>query len=200
MVAEGIGAILPTYADIAVGATLSNAQTAIGKLEALAPKVVLMDLTMSGLSGQTATELILERRPKTRILVLSMHDSPEYIATALGHGARGYFRKEVPTEEIKRAIDAVMQGARYLCKGAGGARAPSAVGMRDRLTTAGRGLICSWRRAGPTRRWRRRSAPRCARSKRLEKPSSASSASAVPPGCPVTRWRIACCRAPAPGA
>jgi two-component system NarL family response regulator len=135
MVAEGIEAILSTYADIEVRATLSNAQAAIDRLEPLAPDVILMDLNMPGLSGLTATELILERRPETRILVLSMHDSPEYIATALGHGARGYVLKDVPTEEIKRAIDTVMQGARYLCTGAEGALAPSAAGMREQLTT-----------------------------------------------------------------
>lgn len=126
MVAEGIEAILETYDDISVVATLSDGQAMIDRLQDLAPDVILMDLNMPGVGGLAATEMILERAPDTRILVLSMHDSPEYISTALGHGARGYVLKDVPTDEIKRAIDAVMQGKRYLCTGAEGALAPPA--------------------------------------------------------------------------
>jgi len=134
LVAEGIEAILESYDDIEVAATLSNGQEMIDRLEALAPDVILMDLNMPGLSGLSATEMILERRPETRILVLSMHDTPEYISTALGHGAMGYVLKDVPTDEVKRAIDAVMAGERYLCTGAEGALAPILAGGREQLT------------------------------------------------------------------
>ncbi|MCA0848234.1 MAG: response regulator transcription factor [Salipiger thiooxidans] len=134
LVAEGIEAILESYDDIEVAATLSNGQEMIDRLEALAPDVILMDLNMPGLSGLSATEMILERRPETRILVLSMHDTPEYISTALGHGAMGYVLKDVPTDEVKRAIDAVMAGERYLCTGAEGALRPVMTGGREQLT------------------------------------------------------------------
>lgn len=136
MVAEGIEAILESYDDINVIATLSNGQDVIDGIEDLAPDVILMDLNMPGLNGLTATEMILERRPETRILVLSMHDSPEYIATALGHGARGYILKDVPTDEIKQAIDTVMRGEQYMCLGAEGALAPTpGEPLREALTT-----------------------------------------------------------------
>lgn len=133
MVAEGIEAILDSYDDISVAATLSDGQMMIDRLEELAPDVILMDLNMPGLGGLSATEMILERAPDTRILILSMHDTPEYVQTALSHGARGYVLKDVPTEEIKRAIDTVMRGERYLCTGAEGALAP-AVQSREQLT------------------------------------------------------------------
>jgi two-component system NarL family response regulator len=133
MVAEGIEAILDSYEDIEVTATLSDGQQMIDRLSELDPDVILMDLNMPGLGGLSATEMILERAPKTRILVLSMHDTPEYVQTALSHGARGYVLKDVPTEEIKRAIDAVMRGERYLCTGAEGALAPSQE-TREHLT------------------------------------------------------------------
>ncbi len=125
MVAEGIEAILESYDDITVIATLADGQQIIDQLDALRPDVILMDLNMPGLGGLSATEMILERAPETRILVLSMHDSPEYVSTALSHGARGYLLKDVPTEEIKGAIDAIMAGERYLCTGAEGALSPS---------------------------------------------------------------------------
>ncbi|MGR3481068.1 response regulator transcription factor [Salipiger marinus] len=134
LVAEGIEAILESYDDIQVLATLSSGQQMIDRLDDLAPDVILMDLNMPGLNGLSATEMILERRPQTRVLMLSMHDTPEYISTALGHGAMGYVLKDVPTEEIKRAIDTVMGGERYLCTGAEGALAPILAGGREQLT------------------------------------------------------------------
>ncbi|MEO0502794.1 MAG: response regulator transcription factor, partial [Pseudomonadota bacterium] len=100
----------------------------------LDPDVILMDLNMPEMGGLTATELALEKRPGTRVLILSMHDSPEYITSALSHGAMGYVLKDVPTDEIKTAIDTVMQGARYLCTGAEGAIAPKSNGATDALT------------------------------------------------------------------
>ncbi|EPX80416.1 response regulator transcription factor [Salipiger mucosus] len=134
LVAEGIEAILEGYPDLDVLATLSDGQAIIDRLDELAPDVVLMDLNMPGLGGLSATEMIRERRPATRVLVLSMHDSPEYVANALSHGACGYVLKDVPTDEIKRAIDSVMAGERYLCTGAEGALQPVLSGGREQLT------------------------------------------------------------------
>lgn len=134
MVAEGIQSILESYPDIDVVATLGHAQAVIDQLDALAPDVILMDLNMPGLGGLSATEMVLERRPETRVVILSMHDNPEYIASALSHGARGYLLKEVPTDEIKQAIDTVMTGERYLCTGAQGSLAPKEGDLREQLT------------------------------------------------------------------
>ncbi len=125
MVAEGIESILESYDDIQVVGTLSNGREAVDQVSSLAPDVVLMDLNMPEIGGITATEMLLEMTPDLRVLILSMHDSPEYISTALSHGAMGYVLKDVPTEEIKTAIDAVMKGERYLCTGAAGSLSPA---------------------------------------------------------------------------
>ena len=135
MVAEGIQSILETYDDIDVVATLGNGQDAVDLAPGLAPDVILMDLNMPKLGGLSATEMLLERAPATRILILSMHDSPEYIASALSHGAMGYILKDVPTDEIKLAIDTVMLGQRYLCTGARGSLEPKDGETREALTT-----------------------------------------------------------------
>ncbi|HKK84676.1 MAG TPA: response regulator transcription factor [Roseovarius sp.] len=134
MVTEGIQSILESYEDIEVLACLSDGQDIIDRVEGLAPDVVLLDLNMPGVGGLSATEMVLEKRPETRILILSMHDSPEYISSALSHGAMGYVLKDVPTDEIKRAIDAVMEGQRYLCTGAKGSLAPMEGTGREQLT------------------------------------------------------------------
>ena len=134
MVAQGIQSVLEEHDDINVVGTLGNGRAALDALDHLDPDVILMDLNMPEMGGLTATELALEKRPGTRVLILSMHDSPEYITSALSHGAMGYVLKDVPTDEIKTAIDTVMQGARYLCTGAEGAIAPKSNGATDALT------------------------------------------------------------------
>jgi len=134
MVAEGIQSILENYDDILVVGTLCNGQEAVDQAADLAPDVILMDLNMPELGGLSATEMLLERAPATRILILSMHDSPEYISTALSHGAMGYILKDVPTDAIKHAIDSVMQGKRYLCTGAKGSLEPKDGDGREALT------------------------------------------------------------------
>jgi two-component system NarL family response regulator len=134
MVAEGIRAILETYDDLVVVGTLANGQEAIDQVEALAPDVTLLDLNMPKVNGLSAMEIILERAPDMRILILSMHDSAEYISAALRHGAMGYVLKDVPTEEIKVAIDTVMAGQRYLCTGATASLKPGTTDGREPLT------------------------------------------------------------------
>ncbi len=135
MVTEGIQAILESYDDITVVGTLGNGQEAVERVNELAPDVILLDLNMPGVSGLNATEMILEERPETRILILSMHDSPEYISTALSHGAKGYILKDVPTDEIKTAIETVMAGEEYLCTGAKGSLQPKISDGREALTS-----------------------------------------------------------------
>lgn len=134
MVAEGIQSILESYDDVQVVATLNNGQDAVVHALNLKPDVILMDLNMPKVGGLSATEILLERAPDTRILILSMHDSPEYISSALNHGAMGYVLKDVPTEEIKQAIDTVMRGERYLCTGAKVSLEPKGNDGREALT------------------------------------------------------------------
>jgi two-component system NarL family response regulator len=135
MVAEGIEAILETYDDIDVIATVSNGKDAIVQADLLEPDVILLDLNMPGVTGLSATEMILERQPGMNIIILSMHDSPEYISTALSHGAKGYILKDVPTEEIKTAIDRVLVGEQYLCTGAKASLKPRISDGREPLTS-----------------------------------------------------------------
>ena len=134
MVAQGIQSVLEDHNGIKVVGTLGNGRAVLDQLIGLSPDVILMDLNMPEMGGLTATELVLERRPGTRILILSMHDNPEYISTALSHGAMGYVLKDVPTDEIVDAIRAVMKGNRYLCTGAEGAIAPKSSDFPGALT------------------------------------------------------------------
>jgi len=135
MVAQGIQSVLESFDELKIIGVLNNGRAVVDQLEELNPDVILMDLNMPEMGGLTATEMVIERRPGTRVLVLTMHDSPEYISSALAHGAMGYVLKDVPTEEIKLAIDAVMRGEKYLCTGAAGSLEPKTNDAREALTS-----------------------------------------------------------------
>ena len=74
------------------------------------PHLVLMDLTMPGMGGLALTARLHDHYPQIAVLVLSMHDNPEYMLQAIRAGARGYLLKDDSAHEIVAAIHAVMAG------------------------------------------------------------------------------------------
>jgi len=77
------------------------------------PDVVLLDLTMPGMSGLEVTAALRERLPEVRVLVLSMHEQDEYVVAAVRGGAHGYVLKDADPGELRAAIRAVHGGAGY---------------------------------------------------------------------------------------
>jgi two-component system NarL family response regulator len=135
LVTEGIKGILESYEAIEVIATLCDGQEVVDRYAELNPDVVLLDLNMPKLSGLSATEILLEQHPDCKILILSMHDSPEYIATSLRNGAKGYLLKDVPIDEIVEAIQTVHAGGTYLCSGSEDKITPCEGTGREPLTS-----------------------------------------------------------------
>lgn len=117
LVTEGIKGILESFDNIDVLAIVADGQELVDNFESLNADVILLDLNMPRLNGLGATEIMLERNPNTKILILSMHDSPEYISTAMRYGAKGYLLKDIPIDEIVTAIETVHAGGTYLCTG-----------------------------------------------------------------------------------
>lgn len=72
--------------------------------------VILMDISMPKLNGFVALDKILQQRPQTKIIALSMHSDWEYIDAIRRGGAKGYVFKDVTTEELSRAIIRVANG------------------------------------------------------------------------------------------
>ena len=132
LVVDGIKGYMETYDHLSVIATAGNAQTAVDLFSQTCPDVVIMDINMPGMNGLTATEMICELDETAKVIVLSMHDSPEYISTALRHGAKGYLLKDVPTEEIVQAVETVMAGGTYLCESA---KEAAQTGAQEPLTS-----------------------------------------------------------------
>lgn len=117
LVLDGLAAILETYDHIDVVGTAASATAGLETALNARPAVVLMDINMPHLNGIDALELFKEKVPSTRVLMLSMHDSREYISTSVLHGACGYVLKDVATDEIVTAIEAVAGGGTYFSSG-----------------------------------------------------------------------------------
>ncbi|MDV4155466.1 two-component system response regulator MctR [Rhizobium brockwellii] len=117
LVLDGLKAVLETFDHIEVAGTAGLAQTGLEIGRQVLPQVVLMDINMPKLSGIDAIELFRNELPEARVVMLSMHDSREYISSSVMHGAAGYILKDVSTDEIVSAIETVAGGGTYFSSG-----------------------------------------------------------------------------------
>ncbi|EJC83147.1 response regulator containing a CheY-like receiver domain and an HTH DNA-binding domain [Rhizobium leguminosarum bv. trifolii WSM2297] len=117
LVLDGLKAVLETFDHIEVAGTAGLAQTGLDIARQVQPQVVLMDINMPKLNGIDAIELFRNECPQTRVVMLSMHDSREYISSSVMHGAAGYVLKDVSTDEIVAAIETVADGGTYFSSG-----------------------------------------------------------------------------------
>lgn len=110
VVCEGFKAILSTVKDIEVVGMAHNGEEAIEKIEQVHPDLILMDLKMPLMNGIQATLRITKEYPDTRVLVLTTYDDDEWVFDAIRAGAHGYLLKNIPREELVKAIYNVMSG------------------------------------------------------------------------------------------
>jgi len=113
IVREGVRRVFAGLDDFALVAEAGDGETALALAEEHAPDVVLLDLTMPGLSGLDVTARLKERAAGTRVLILSMHDHPEYVLRAVRAGAHGYVLKDATPEHIREAVRTVHAGSEY---------------------------------------------------------------------------------------
>lgn len=110
VVRDGLLAMLSTQPDFQVVGEAANGQETVVKALDLLPDVILLDLEMPELDGVQALEKILTARPELRAIVFTVFDTDERILSALRSGARGYFLKGAPRQELFNAIRTVSQG------------------------------------------------------------------------------------------
>jgi DNA-binding NarL/FixJ family response regulator len=79
----------------------------------LKPDIVLMDISMPGMGGLEATRAIRRGCPDAKVLVLTLHDSLQWVETALHAGARGYLLKSDTEGELMRALKVVAGNGIY---------------------------------------------------------------------------------------
>jgi two-component system, NarL family, response regulator NreC len=116
IVRQGFRAILERAGFEVVGEG-TNGREAVELAGALNPDVVVLDLMMPQLNGLEAAREILQGRPGTRIVLLTMHTEEHQVVAALRAGIRGYVVKTQAAEDLVQAIRGVIAGDAYLCPG-----------------------------------------------------------------------------------
>jgi len=111
---EGIRSLLEKVPDIEMIGEADNGSEAVTKVKQLMPDVVLMDITMPGLNGLEATRQIKQEDPSMKVLILTMHETDQYLSEMLEAGASGYVVKTTTSSELISAIRAVYQGDVHL--------------------------------------------------------------------------------------
>lgn len=114
---ERLKLLLESEADLEVVGVAEDGAVAIKQVELLQPDVILLDLEMPGMDGIKATKIISKRFPDSKTLVLSSHDSSEYLDRTMKAGAKGYLLKNTSAEELTIAIRSVYKGYFHLGTG-----------------------------------------------------------------------------------
>ncbi|MBN1508864.1 MAG: response regulator transcription factor [Sedimentisphaerales bacterium] len=114
IVRQGLRSLLEKQGDITVVGEAEDGQAAVRLTRELSPDIVIMDITMPGLNGVEATGRIVAESPNTKVIILSVHRSRHIVREALKMGAHGYVLKSHLFDELRRAIEVVISGNRYL--------------------------------------------------------------------------------------
>jgi DNA-binding NarL/FixJ family response regulator len=114
MVREGLRLVLDQEPELKVAGEAADGREALRLAEQLQPDIVVMDIGMPGLNGMEATRKILEKSPHARVIALSTYSDKRYVLGMLEAGASGYVVKSAAAEELVRAIQQVVRGAKYL--------------------------------------------------------------------------------------
>lgn len=114
IVRDGLKALLSKLEHCEVVAEGGSGEDALKLAENPDIQIFLMDIAMPGMSGLDAAARLSEMRPDTRIIMLSMHATGEYVRRAMSCGAAGYMLKNMAPSELAQAISKVAAGGRYL--------------------------------------------------------------------------------------
>jgi NarL family two-component system response regulator LiaR len=113
---DGLRYLLEAAGDIQILSMAANGQEAVEQAGLHCPDVIVMDISMPIMSGIEATKHICKICENTKVAILSMHHTTEYIQRALEAGALGYLLKDSAGSELVTAIRALYDGKRYLSK------------------------------------------------------------------------------------
>lgn len=111
---EGLRKLLEEHPSFHVIGETGDGLAAIELVEKLKPDVLVVDIVLPGLNGLEVVRTVRQRSEHTRVIMLSMHANEAYVLEALRNGASGYMLKESSGTELIRAVQAVVEGTRYL--------------------------------------------------------------------------------------
>ena len=113
LVRDGIKSLLDDENDLNVIGEASNGEEAIVLTNELQPNLVICDIRMPKKTGIEAVSEMAKTHPTKKFIMLSMHDSEEYILQSIQAGAHGYLLKDAGKEEFLKAIHTVLDGGKY---------------------------------------------------------------------------------------
>jgi DNA-binding NarL/FixJ family response regulator len=114
LVRAGIRALSNTIEGVEVIAEAGDGREALRLISELKPDIVLLDITMPGMSGLELLEETTRNFPGIRVIILTVHNAGEYAMRALRAGAAGYLPKSAAADELQVAIDIVSRGETYI--------------------------------------------------------------------------------------
>jgi two-component system, NarL family, invasion response regulator UvrY len=114
VVREGYRRLLERRGDIVVVGEAADAPAAYALFCSLNPQIVVMDITLPGVSGIGVTRRMLAHEPQARVLIFSMHEDTIFATRALEAGAAGYVTKASAPSVLVEAVHAVACGRKYL--------------------------------------------------------------------------------------
>jgi DNA-binding NarL/FixJ family response regulator len=118
IVLRGLRTVLNAQPDLEVVAEASDGEEAVQKALAEDIHLAILDISMERMTGLQAAREITRRKPEVRVLMLSMHDSEQYLFEAIRVGASGYVLKSAVDRDLVEACRAAMRGEPFLYPGA----------------------------------------------------------------------------------
>jgi DNA-binding NarL/FixJ family response regulator len=109
--------MLETDTEINVVGEASNGAEALETAKLLKPDILVLDVRMPTMTGLEATAKLHQYAPQTKAVILSMHDSEEYVLQALESGAYGYLLKDTDKDEFVKALKLIHEGNKYFSGG-----------------------------------------------------------------------------------
>jgi len=113
LVRDGVRALLSVRPSFEVVGEAENGAQALDLCGKVSPDILLVDIGLQDMNGLELTRLLRIQYPDIKILILSMYDNHEYIATSIRAGASGYVLKNAPSREIVAAIEAIATGGTF---------------------------------------------------------------------------------------
>ena len=114
IVREGLKQIIKRMDEVSVVEEAQDGHEALNKIEQNKYDLVILDISMPGLSGLDVLKTMKDRNEKTRVLILSVHPQEQYAIRALKMGASGYLCKDSIYEELALAIKKIAAGGKYI--------------------------------------------------------------------------------------
>jgi DNA-binding NarL/FixJ family response regulator len=113
IVRDGLKSFLARIPDFVVIAEAEDGEQLLSIFEEMMPDVALIDITMPRMNGLEALKQLHEQNPNAKVIILSMHEEPDYIMKAIQNGAKGYLLKNTDEKELESAIRSVANGGKY---------------------------------------------------------------------------------------